>query len=147
MDARKRVWLVVVASVALVALTGCPTLGGRTNNQGGGSLISAGLKISQDNLDALTADEIQIAADFLINQQNLPIPPLSDDQAAAVVQFMADNNIQTKADFEALKDKSLDEIVISDQVLAVLESQEVLDIVESLTGADLSSVDLSGRGS
>jgi hypothetical protein len=141
MDARKWSILSTVAVVSLMLATGCMTGdNSRTTNQGGGTLISAGLKYGQNNLGALNPDEIQIVTDYLIAQNDLPIPPLTDEQAAAVVQFMADNNLSTREDILALQDANPDDIVISPSVRDVLASDEVQQIVQSLTGVDLSGV-------
>ena len=138
MDAKKLACFGVVCCAAFVLVAGCPIspLGSRTNNQGGGNLITAALKYSDNNLGALTADEIQIVSDQVIAQQGLAVDPLTDEQAGAIVQFMDDNNLNTIEDFQALENKDISEIVISDSVRAVLESEEVLDIIASLAGAN-----------
>ena len=140
MNARK--WLVVglLCCTMLVSLGGCPFVQTRTNNQGGGNLITAGLKIANDNLGGLTPDEIQILTDLAISQANLPIPALTDAQAAAIVQFMDDNNLTTIADVQDLRNRSIDEIVISEEVLAELTSDEVIQIIANLTGVNLEGI-------
>jgi hypothetical protein len=140
MNARK--WLVVglLCCTMLVSLGGCPLVQTRTSNQGGGNLITAGLKIANDNLGGLTPDEIQVLTDLAISQASLPIPALTDAQAAAITQFMDDNNLNTIADVQDLRNRSLDEIVISEEVLAELTSDEVIQIIANLTGINLEGI-------
>ena len=102
---------VIVAAALLVTAIGCFDLDPRTSNQGGGSLISAGLKIAQDQIGDLNPDEWQILADNAptiaaqvgVNLGQLgQLPSLTDDQAAAIVQFLDDNNVRTQEDLERL---------------------------------------------
>lgn len=143
MDAKRRVVLGALCGVMLVFVTGCPFAmpGDNTNNKGGGSLITAGLKFANDNLGALTADEIQIVTDLVIEQAQLPIDPLTDEHAAVVVTFIDDNNLNTIEDFRALQYADIDDLVISDEVREVLESDQVLEIIETLTWADFGRID------
>ena len=145
MDANRRMVPGVLCGLLLV-VTGCPLAmpGSRTNNQGGGSLVTAGLKFANDNPGSMTADEIQIVSDLVIEQAELPIDPLTDEQAGAVITFIDDNNLNTIEDFRALQYADIDDLVISDEVREVLESEEVLEIIETLTGADFSNFNLDG---
>lgn len=143
MDANRRVVLGALCCLMLVLVTGCPLAvpGSRTNNQGGGSLLTAALKFANNNPGSMTADEIQIVSDLVIEQAQLSIDPLTDEQAGAVVTFIDDNNLNTIEDFRALQYADIDDLVISDEVREVLESEEVLEIIEALTGADFSGFD------
>ena len=142
MHAKKRTIVPTLCCATLILISGCmlSTPGSRTNNQGGGSLITAAMKYNSNNLSALTADEVQIVTDELIAQYNLPIDPLTDEQAAAIIQFMADNNLNTIEDFQALREADADDIIISDDVRDVLESDDVLGIIEALAGVDLAGI-------
>lgn len=85
---------VVLAGLALSVASGCGSSDPRTSNQGGGTIISAGIKVTQQQLSTLTADEVQILADYAATQ-NPGIPSLTDDQADMIVQFMDANDIDT----------------------------------------------------
>lgn len=123
---RRGLTLVVVGCAGLVLLTGCLSMPWtRTGNQGGGSIISATTKILGNNVGALNPDEIQILADAATTLAGVSVPAVTDDQAAAVVTFMDDNGIQTIQDIEELirmAEEDPDSVVISDEVLAVLET-------------------------
>ena len=136
MKARTWVLLGVFCCATLVSLGGCPLIQTRTNNQGGGNLITAGVKLASDNVGGLTADEIQIVTDFAISQQSLPIEALTDAQAGAIVTFLDDNNVNTVEDVQNLINDPTS-IVISEEVLAVLQSEEVSEILEQLIGVNL----------
>lgn len=113
----------------IITLGGCPLAGGsRTSNQGGGSIVTAGAKFAGGTMTTLTPDEIQVVTDFVIENVDTPedVDPLTDDQAAAVVQFIQDNNLNTVADIQALIDNP-DDVVIS---------PTVQDALEALVGAE-----------
>ena len=90
MEVKKHIGLILFGCVTVIMLLpGC--LGyapvSRTNNQGGGTIVTAGLKVGNNNLSSLTADEVQILADFAMEQQGITtVDPITDDQAAAVVK-------------------------------------------------------------
>ncbi|MFH1748112.1 MAG: hypothetical protein ABIG44_13835 [Planctomycetota bacterium] len=146
MEIRKWITLGIVCVLALTFATGCPfnSLDSRTNNQGGGSILTAGIKFANNTLSALTADEIQIITDLIIQQAQLPIDSLTDEQAAAIVIFIHDNNLNTIEDFLALRNANINDLVISDEVREVLESDELLEIIATLSGFDFSGLDLEG---
>jgi len=102
---------VIVAAALLITAIGCFNLDPRTSNQGGGSLLTAVGKITSDRIGDLTADEFQILADQaadIVAQYEVDLgelgglPALRDDQAAAIVQFLDDNNVRTEEDLERL---------------------------------------------
>ncbi|MGE3182218.1 MAG: hypothetical protein AB7N71_11355 [Phycisphaerae bacterium] len=111
-----------VATGVLLSLTGCLGLSTdpRTSNQGGGDLISAGLKAAQGQIASLTPDEIQVASDFAIQQTGVDADSMTDEQAAAVSTFLKDNNLNRVEDFEALQANPENVVV----------AQEVQDAVE-----------------
>lgn len=123
---RKLAVVCVVGSVGLMLLSGCVTAGsGRTNNQGGSNAIQAGAKLSQDRLDTFNPDDVQVLADLYSQTTGTELPEVTDEQAAAVVTFIQDNNVVTMADLEALiaaYEADPTSVVISAEVRAVLES-------------------------
>lgn len=127
---RGRVLCAGVAALGLL-LGGCVSMPwSRTGNQGGGTLLTAIGKLLNDNLGALTPDEIQLLTDAAIHLSGADVPPLTDEQAAAVVQFLADNEITSVAtlqEFVRRAEEDPSSVVISDEVLAVLRS-----IIENL---------------
>ena len=98
-----------VTMMGLLALTtGCPSP--RTSNQGGGTIVSTASKLAERNIGDLTPDEWQIATDNLptladlagIDITGIEIPPITDEQAQAIVDFLIANNIHTIDDLLAL---------------------------------------------
>lgn len=89
--------------VTLLGLAGCPeATESRLTNQGGGSLISAGLKAAQNDFCGLTADEWQILADNAPSlaqqygiQINFDIPELTDEQAEGIVNYVNSHGLCT----------------------------------------------------
>lgn len=129
MLAVRKVVLGVLSASVLLSIAGCPVAAteSRTNNQGGGSLITAGAKILGQNMSTLTADEIQILADKAAEfapadkQEQLT---LSDEQAAAVTDFIDANGVDSVSDLEALIQQAEDDpgsIVIPESVLDLIE--------------------------
>lgn len=94
--------LFVLGTAVLMTTTGCVT-DARTSNQGGGSLLTAATKLLAHRIGDLTADEWQIVGDsaqVLVDQYNIDlqgyaIPTLTDEAAAAIVDFLDVNNIVT----------------------------------------------------
>ncbi|MHC4441649.1 MAG: hypothetical protein ACYTF1_06745 [Planctomycetota bacterium] len=93
-----------LAVMFLLTTTGCPVADARTNNQGGGSIITAGGKIAEGSVGDLTADEWQILTDSAPSLAGLlgielptdvTIPQLTDEQAAAIVTLLDQHNINT----------------------------------------------------
>jgi len=109
---------VIVVSVVLASLVGCPTTDPRTNNQGGGSVLSVTSKITSGNIGEMNADEWQILLDnaptlaALVGiqlPQDITISELTDDQAQAIVDLLKANNITTLEQLQqALIDGTLD---------------------------------------
>ncbi|MEW6198323.1 MAG: hypothetical protein AB1601_06615 [Planctomycetota bacterium] len=114
------------AVVTCLLLTGCFSMPWtRTGNQGGGTLLTATTKLANDDLGGVTPDEIQLLTDVAIQITGVQVPPVTDEQAAAVVTFLADNNITTVAslqDFVRRAEEDPSSVVISDEVLAALRS-------------------------
>lgn len=111
-----------VGGLAVLAfLTGCPAQPERLSNQGGGTLISAGLKIDGGEMSSLTPDEIQLLADTA-NQfvQEIDLE-LSDEQAEAISAFLQSNNLDSVEDFQSLLDNP-ENVVIPDGAIALFEN-------------------------
>ncbi len=70
----------------------------RTGNQFGGDLRTAFDKVTGGRLDTLTADEVQIYADAASEASEDFNFDLEDDEAAAVVRLLRDNEIRTTGD-------------------------------------------------
>jgi hypothetical protein len=94
--------LAVVSAALLVTGSGC-SVDARTSNQGGGTLLTASSKLLNHQIGTLTADEWQLvgdnlptlAAQFNIDLQGYEIPVLTDEQAAAIVDFLHSHDINT----------------------------------------------------
>jgi hypothetical protein len=134
--------LLCVSAALTATLAGCvfPAAPARTSNQGGGNLLTLGLKATQGQLTTTTADEWQILFDTVSEANaNLDIE-LSDDQAEAVVDFLGENNLDSFQDIEDLvtrveQDPSLiDEIVIPDSLMTLITSEIDLDSVIDVAG-------------
>ncbi|RMF80653.1 MAG: hypothetical protein D6744_08000 [Planctomycetota bacterium] len=92
-----------VGAIGLMTLTGCPQQATRTSNQGGGNIITAGAKVAGGNISSLTPDEVQVLADKVAsNTTDLDIPELTDEQAAAAVDFLVANDVNTIEDVQNL---------------------------------------------
>jgi len=125
MSGRKLHLFGIATVLILVTLTGCFSMPWtRTGNQGGGSLVTAVAKLTSGKLGVLTPDEIQILTDAVRRLADVDVPPVTDEQAAAVVKFLDDNNVETVEDLEALIKQAEEDpssIVISDEVREVIE--------------------------
>ncbi len=122
----RKLHLFGIATVLIaLALTGCFSMPWtRTGNQGGGTIVTATAKLASGQLGALTPDEIQILTDAAIRLSGVNVPPVTDEQAAAVVKFLSDNNVETLDDLKALIEQAEQDptsIVISDEVREVIE--------------------------
>lgn len=127
MNLSRKTMSLVVAISASTLIAGCPTATlDRTANQGGGSVITAGAKIASGKIGSLTPDELQLMHDKAIqlNPELAAAPELTDEQAAAAVEFLDANGLDTLDDVvELIEDASEnpDTIVIPESVQAVLE--------------------------
>ncbi len=123
---RKSISLFVAVSASLL-IAGCPTAAvDRTNNQGGGTIVTAGAKIASGKIGTLTPDELQLMHDKAIelNPELAAAPELTDEQAEAAVEFLDANDLETLDDVVELIEEASDNpdtVVIPDSVQAVLE--------------------------
>ncbi|MCK4343295.1 MAG: hypothetical protein KAY37_16395 [Phycisphaerae bacterium] len=125
MNARKLVVVCMFGALGLMLLSGCLFQEERTNNQGGSNIIQASSKFANDQLGQLNPDDIQVLADLATSAAGLDLPQVTDDQAAALIQFLADNDIATQADVQGKLQQAEEDpssIVISDEVMAVFEA-------------------------
>lgn len=136
MLARKPVILTSLTVFALVSLLGCftPAADSITNNQGGSTPISLGIKlvdISQGTatLTDLNPDDLQLMAQLAEEISGVDLPDVSDELAAAAVALIAANNLETFDDLANLKDMDPADVVIPDGVEEVL-----LEEIEALFG-------------
>ncbi len=105
MNVKKAAALGLTACFVLTGTLGClfaPVVPERTSNQGGGSMLTATGKVFGGQMTQLTADEVQIVTDQ-INDLNPQVDlTLDDDQAQAIVDFLAQNGINSFDDFQNL---------------------------------------------
>ena len=123
MSARMLTALCAIGGASLLSLGGCPT-NSRTCNQGCSNMAQATSKVMSDQIGSLNPDDVQVLADMAIQYAGVDFPPVTDEQAAAVVTFLSDNDVQTIADAQALirqAEADPDSIVISDEVRQVVE--------------------------
>jgi hypothetical protein len=112
----------VIGSASLLLMGGCPS--SRTSDNGGGSLLSAAVKVGNSQITGLTEDEIQIVTDFAIQQSGQNVTPLDNATADAVKAFIVDNHLNSIADVQAaikLAQTTPNAIVVSDDVRVALE--------------------------
>ncbi len=128
MSVRKLGVALVVASVGMLVFAGCSLVMPQTVGsefQGGSSPLQVADKLAKDSLNSFNADDVQMLAQLAEEQTGEDIPEITDAQAAAVVQFIADNNITTMASLQTVIEQAEtdpDSIVISEDVAAVIES-------------------------
>lgn len=103
-------------ALLLAVISGCPAPAPeRTNNQGGGSMVTVAAKILSDPADPpigqFNADEWQVVADNLTTIAGMigvPLPAevaardLSDEEAEVIVDFLQANGVANMSDLTAL---------------------------------------------
>jgi len=142
MFARKLLVVSTLGGASLILLTGCFSMPwSRTGNQGGGTIVTASTKLLSDNLGAINPDEVQLLADAATQIAGISVPAVTDEQAAAVVTFLADNGITS---FD-----SLQEVIRQAErdPTSIVISEEVMDVLQTLAGnanqyRDLQNVDV-----
>lgn len=91
--------LAALCGLGLMTVAGCPTgATERLSNGGGGSVVSAGLKVAGGNLSTLTQDEIQSLSDTANKVSAEYNIELSDEEADAISDFLVENKLNTIAD-------------------------------------------------
>jgi len=124
MSARMLTTLCAVGCAGLLSLGGCPLPGARTCNQGCSNPAQAVAKVTSGQIGGLNPDDIQVLADLAMQYTGAQFPPVTDEQAQAVVTFLADNGVQTIEDAQALIQRAEadpNSVVISDEVRQVVE--------------------------
>lgn len=102
--------LCVLTAAILATTAGCPQLDPRTSNQGGSNLLSLGAQLANNNLGGMNPDDWQVLTDNLpqfastlgIDIGDASLPPMSDDEAAALVAFLHANGANTTEDIQSL---------------------------------------------
>lgn len=106
MIGKQTTWLTTAGlASALVCLGGCP-LGGRLGNQGGGTLVSAALKVVTQRMTTITPDEIQQVTDFVSDVSPDIDIVVDDDQAQAAVDFLKANDLNGLEDIQRVADQA-----------------------------------------
>jgi len=106
MSSRTSLFVLLLAAAA-PGLVGCPAVDSRLTNQGGGTLVSAGLKVAQGRMTELTPDEVQLLTDAAFQTQpGFEDFELSDEEAEAAVDFLVLNDLDNVGDIEALVDQA-----------------------------------------
>ncbi len=129
---RRMVFSVMVAGM-LLTVTGCPGAGGdSTSNQGGGSIITTGAKIANDEIGDLNPDEWQIAFKWAPTVADVTgidlteygeLPQLSDEEAQAIVDLLDDNDVNTMSEAGQLVDQMASgEVEIPESLMSLYES-------------------------
>lgn len=88
----KKLVLGCVGFVSLLTLGGCPFGDPRVTNQGGGSVLTALLKVNNNQLTTLTPDEVQLVTDLVNSTANTGVV-LDDTQAADAVAFLQQHDL------------------------------------------------------
>lgn len=86
--------LMSAVSMSVLAVVGCNSIVPPD--------VSALAKIATGRMNTLTGEEIQALTTIPIVAASAPGLQLTDEQAAAIAQFLADNHIATIADLDAL---------------------------------------------
>ncbi len=136
----RRMLPMVILGVMLAGLVGCTDP--KYSNQGGASLLSIIAKLSQNPSDppigSLNPDEWQFLSEnaaTLATQLGFPLPPeltipsLSDEQAQAIVDFLAANGVSNVSDLQELGNR-----IEQGQVVV---PPAIVDIVEQMTGRQI----------
>jgi hypothetical protein len=104
-NVKKAAALGLAACFVLTGTLGCllaPVVPERTSNQGGGTILTATGKVLDGQMTQLTADEVQIVMDQISDLDPQLDLTLDDDQAQAIVDFLAANGIDSLDDFQDL---------------------------------------------
>jgi hypothetical protein len=127
----RSVVLTAAAGASLALLAGCPFVDSRTTNQGGGNLITAAIKVATEQIATLTPDEVQVLTDTVSDVSPDIEVNVTDEQAAAAVEFLVANNVYTIADIERLVEQAENDpgsIRIPDAVVALIEAGNLPEV-------------------
>lgn len=125
MDVKRLCATIAISTAWLTLIAGCPSTDSTFTNQGGGNLITAVGKVLGSNIDALTPDELQVMVSAVGEFNPQFAYELTDEQAAAGIDFIEANNIRSIEDIEALiaqAEQDPGSIVIPESILALIEA-------------------------
>jgi hypothetical protein len=108
--------LVCAVCLCVISVTGCSSIVPPE--------VSAMTKIATGQMNTLTGAEIQALTSSPIIAAYVPDLQLTDPQAAAIAQFLADNNVAAIADLQALIARAIADptsIVLPDGFLALFQ--------------------------
>ena len=112
-----RPFVILAGCAGLIVFSGGCFGDPRTTDQGGGSIITAGVKVATGQLASLTPDEIQIIGDNIANFITDAVPvELTNEQAAAISEVLVANDLNTIEDITALIENPGD-IVLPEEFL------------------------------
>lgn len=132
-----RTMTALLTGSALLWLTGCPFGNTRTTNQGGGTVITAASKVVGGRMTSLTPDEIQIVSDAISDLSPDVSLFIGDDEAAAAVDFLQANNLNSIEDIAAFAEQAANDpsgVVIPESLIQLVGSGVDLDSLVSVTG-------------
>lgn len=122
-----------LGALVVLNLAGCPLADSRLSNQGGGTVFTALAKVTGEKLAQLNPDELQILADTVSDLSDQVEINLTDEQAAAAIDFLAANNLNSFPEVEAFiaeAEQNPGSVVIPDSLQALIDSGvSVEDIV------------------
>lgn len=131
----RRMSVLVTCGLCLLPLTGCFALPWtRTGNQGGSTPISLLGKLASGRIGDMNQDDVQVMTDVVRDVANAPFDAVSDDLAAAIVETIDANGIDTLDDLQALEGKDPEDIVIPDSVLE--NEEEIREIIATLASPE-----------
>lgn len=123
----------VLGALVVVNLAGCPLSDSRLTDQGGGTIFTALAKVTGERLSQLNPDELQILADTVSRLSDQVEIDLTDEQAAAAIDFLVANDLNTFPEVEAFiaeAEQDPGSVVIPDSLQALIDSGvSVEDIV------------------
>lgn len=137
---RNRTMTALLAGTTLVWVTGCPFGNTRTTNQGGGTIITAASKVVGGQMTSLTPDEIQIVSDAISDLSPDVSLFIGDDEAAAAVDFLRANNLNSIEDIAAFAEQVANDpsgVVIPESLVQLVESGVNLDSLVTVSGGAL----------
>ncbi len=132
--------LITCFSATLLSLGGCPFATDRLNNQGGGNLITLGLKAINGNLTSSTPDEWQVLTDRISELSPQVNITLGDDEAQAISDFLVANQLNSFDDVERVVRQVSDDptnaggLVIPESLQALIDSGIDLNQIVQVEG-------------
>lgn len=129
--------LICGCALTVLVIGGCPAVEQRLINQGGGSVLSAVMKVASGAMSDVNPDELQILGD-LISELNPAVDLyITDDQAQAGVDFVNANELDTLQDVFDLVEMSQENpgvVVIPESIQSIANSGVTLDDLIDISG-------------